>query len=57
MPNVKGRSPAQLANLQEMLNWHLHMAAELERSGKFDQARVHLIRAHLLKPATTCPVR
>lgn len=57
MPNVKGRSPAQLANLQEMLNWHLNMATELERSGKFDQARVHLIRAHLLKPATTCPVR
>jgi len=38
-----------------MLDWHLDMAAELERSGKFDQARVHLIRAGLLKPAATHP--
>jgi hypothetical protein len=55
MPQLKGRSPAQIANLRAMLDWHLDMAAELERSGKFDQARVHLIRAGLLKPAATHP--
>ena len=56
MPTVKGRSPAQIAKLQAMLDWHLDMAAELERSGKFDLARLHLIRANLLKPAATSPL-
>jgi hypothetical protein len=36
-----------------MMDWHLDMATELERAGKFDHARVHLIRANLLKPAAT----
>lgn len=55
MPQVKGRSPSQIAKLRAMVDWHLDMAAELERSGKFDQARIHLIRANLLKPAATSP--
>jgi hypothetical protein len=36
-----------------MMDWHLDMAAELERSGKFEHARMHLIRANLLEPAVT----
>ncbi|MGA3683376.1 hypothetical protein [Pseudomonas graminis] len=55
MPQVNGRSLNQIAKLQAMVDWHLEMAAELERSGKFDQARIHLIRANLLKPAATPP--
>jgi hypothetical protein len=55
MPHVKGRSAAQIAKLQAMRDWHLDMAAELERSGKFDLARLHLLRANLLKPAATFP--
>lgn len=55
MPKVKGRSPGQIAKLQAMMDWHLDMAAELKRSGKFEQARMHLMRANLLKPAATCP--
>ncbi|KPY90138.1 Unknown protein sequence [Pseudomonas syringae pv. spinaceae] len=27
------------------------MAAELERAGKFERARIHLMRAKLLEPA------
>jgi hypothetical protein len=53
MPVVKGRSPGQIANIRAMISWHMEMAAELERSGKFDQARIHLIRANLLEPAVT----
>lgn len=34
---------------------HLDMGAELERSGKFDQARIHLMQANLLKPVATSP--
>jgi hypothetical protein len=55
MPQIKGRSPAQLARVQAMLDWHLDMAAELERSGRFVQARAHLLRANLLKPAASYP--
>lgn len=55
MPGVKGRSPGQIAKLRAMVDWHLEMAAKLERSGKFDQARLHLMRANLLKPAATSP--
>ena len=40
-----------------MMDWHLDMAAELERSGKFDQARMHWMRANLLEPAATSPPR
>jgi hypothetical protein len=40
-----------------MLGWHLDMAAELERSGKFDLARLHLVWTNLLKPAPTSPVQ
>jgi hypothetical protein len=39
------------------MDWHLDMAAELGRSGKFDQARMHLMRANLLKPVATPPSR
>jgi Flp pilus assembly protein TadD len=39
------------------MDWHLDMAAELERSGRFDQARMHLMQANLLKPAATSPPR
>ncbi|MBD8598984.1 hypothetical protein [Pseudomonas sp. CFBP 8772] len=53
MPTVKGRSTGQVAKLQAMMDWHLDMATELERAGKFDHARIHLIRANLLKPAAT----
>jgi len=55
MPLMKGRSPAQIARLRVMVDWHLEMAAELERSSKFEQARVHLMRANLLKAAATSP--
>jgi Flp pilus assembly protein TadD len=55
MPTVKGRSPGQVAKLRAMVDWHLEMAAKLERSGKFNQARRHLMRANLLKPAATSP--
>lgn len=55
MPQVNGRSRSQIARIQAMVDWHLEIAAELERSGKFDQARLHLIRANLLKPAATTP--
>jgi Flp pilus assembly protein TadD len=40
-----------------MQGWHLEMAAELERAGKFDQARLHLMRANLLQPAATSPIQ
>lgn len=55
MPLIKGRSLGQVAKLRAMVDWHLEMAAELERSGKFDQARLHLQRANLLKPAAHSP--
>ena len=55
MPLIKGRSPGQVATLRAMVDWHLEMAAELERTGKFDQARLHLQRANLLKPAAHSP--
>lgn len=57
MPFVKGRSPGQISNIRAMISWHMEMAAELERSGKFDQARIHLIRANLLEPAVASPTR
>lgn len=57
MPSIKGRSPGQVAKVRAMMDWHLDMAAELERSGKFDLARLHLMRASLLKPAATSPAQ
>jgi hypothetical protein len=57
MPLINGRSPGQIAKLLAVMDWHLDMAAELERSGKFDQARMHLMRANLLEPAATSPTR
>lgn len=55
MPQEKGRSPGQVARLRAMVDWHLDAAAHLERAGKFEQARIHLMRANLLKPAATYP--
>lgn len=55
MPTVKGRSPGQIAKIRKMVEWHLDMAAELERDGEFDQARQHLARADLLKHAAKNP--
>lgn len=55
MPHEKGRSPGQVARLRAMVDWHLDAAAQLERAGKFEQARIHLMRANLLKPAATYP--
>lgn len=55
MPTLKGRSPGQVAKLRAMMEWHLDMATELERAGGFDHARVHLIRANLLKPWPPLP--
>lgn len=56
MPTIKGRSPSQVAKIRAMMDWHLDMAAQLECAGKFDLARLHLVRANLLKPAATPPV-
>lgn len=55
MPRIKGRSPGQIAKIRAMMDWHLDMAAELERAGKFNQARQHLARAALLKHAANSP--
>jgi len=57
MPLISGRSPGQVAKIRAMQDWHMGMAAELERTGKFDQARLHLMRANLLKPAATSPIQ
>lgn len=51
MPSSTGRSQAQIAKIRAMYDWHMEMAAALERAGKFDQARAHLLRANLLKSA------
>lgn len=52
MPQAKGRSPGRSLDSVHG-DWHLDTAAELERAGKFEQARIPLMRASLLKPAAT----
>jgi hypothetical protein len=48
---MNNRSKGQIASLNEAYKWHMEMATLLEFKGRFDEAAIHLRRAHLVLPA------